>query len=959
MDKHLAMIPFALSSKSVYYWLCCFLTVTIVRPSHTKECRSQLGMEFSKIPDHRITASSSYEVKSVGPQNARIRQEKNGGAWCPKAQISSEVREYLEIDLDEDHLVTWTETQGRWGNGQGQEFTEAFTVEYWRKSIGRWVEYKDSREGRVLPGNVNTYLSVNQELELPFVASRIRFVPFSAHPRTVCMRVEIYGCPWEQSVVNYVAPRADTEFEDVSYDGDLARSLMTGGLGMLTDSLYGADDFLQFDLQFHKPLSKRWVGWSNDSIGNKLDLVFEFNGFRMFKEVKIHSSHIPTRDVKVFSMALIYVSLDGDKWQEWPIKFSTKSEAIKDTAVNITINLKSRVGRYIKICLYFSARWILISEVSFESELVAANITEGLLSQFYTQKETGYELRQSGDTTHARKEVTTGPSPGNSTQTYVGLVTGSLAMTVLLVAGVAVGLALKRGRQKVALLQFKQATLGAPKQQSINMKHLKNGSKTTVGSSSLYGRSGAMLTGGIGIGIGVGGGGIGGGRVGGHVGHESEDSDNSSVYHEPYKRLPSGKNHDYAPTTFLFKKDVSALTTSKSSEYTDFTSVGSFGQDDVKYSSPSMYTLNPPPPPSTRPPPLLQQQSEQLNKSLPANLHNYYAAIDIIKTERKEQHFTPGVFTCMKLPEDKQDECSQTSLYEISRNRLRVIEKLGEGNFGMIHLCETDGIPEYNATSTFHKRQVIVKSLRRGCGEQNKQDVMRETKCLYTVRDPNLARIVGVCSPDEPLCIIQEYCEYGDLPSFLKVQTTESTEAHPTINYGCLLYFATQIASGMKHLEGKGIVHRDLAARNCLVGKNYSLKISDHALYCSQYDSDYYVSDTKSRLPIRWMSWESLLLGKYTSKSDVWSFAVTLWEILMFCSHQPLAELTNEQVVENANHMYLANGKHRYAEPPPSCPREMYEIMAECWKRGDSDRPKFSEIHLFLQRKNLGYIPVI
>lgn len=70
---------------------------------------------------------------------------------------------------------------------------------------------------------------------------------------------------------------------------------------------------------------------------------------------------------QVFSTALIYVSLDGDKWQEWPIKLNTKSEAIKDPAVNITINLKNRVGRYIKICLYFSARWILISEVSFES----------------------------------------------------------------------------------------------------------------------------------------------------------------------------------------------------------------------------------------------------------------------------------------------------------------------------------------------------------------------------------------------------------------------------------------------------------------------------------------------------------------------------------------------------------------------------------------------------------------
>lgn len=44
----------------------------------------------------------------------------------------------------------------------------------------------------------------------------------------------------------------------------------------------------------------------------------------------------------------------------------------------------------------------------FTTELMAANITERLLSQFYMQKETGYELRQSGDTAHTRKEVTTG-----------------------------------------------------------------------------------------------------------------------------------------------------------------------------------------------------------------------------------------------------------------------------------------------------------------------------------------------------------------------------------------------------------------------------------------------------------------------------------------------------------------------------------------------------------------------
>lgn len=63
---------------------------------------------------------------------------------------------------------------------------------------------------------------------------------------------------------------------------------------------------------------------------------------------------------------------------------------------------------------------------------------------------------------------------------------------------------------------------------------------------------------------------------------------------------------------------------------------------------------------------------------------DFSTTIFYFQTERKEQHFTPGKFTCMKLPEDKQDECGQTTLYEMSRNRLRVIEKLGEGNFGMV-----------------------------------------------------------------------------------------------------------------------------------------------------------------------------------------------------------------------------------------------------------------------------------
>lgn len=79
----------------------------------------------------------------------RIRQELNGGAWCPKAQISSEVHEFLEVDLIKNHLITWTETQGRFGNGQGQEYAETYLVEYWRAALGQWVVYKNRRGEKV------------------------------------------------------------------------------------------------------------------------------------------------------------------------------------------------------------------------------------------------------------------------------------------------------------------------------------------------------------------------------------------------------------------------------------------------------------------------------------------------------------------------------------------------------------------------------------------------------------------------------------------------------------------------------------------------------------------------------------------------------------------------------------------------------------------------------------------
>ena len=156
---------------------------------------------------------------------------------------------------------------------------------------------------------------------------------------------------------------------------------------------------------------------------------------------------------------------------------------------------------------------------------------------------------------------------------------------------------------------------------------------------------------------------------------------------------------------------------------------------------------------------------------------------------------------------------------------------------------------------------------------------------------------------------------------------------------------------GLSYLAKINIIHRDLALRNILLSGKRTVKISDFGLAVSS--TGQYWSKTDRPLPYKHSALESLTRSVFSTKTDVWAFGVTLWEMFSLAS-EPHAEISSlgELVVK------LEAGEVMPGPVCPLAPLQLQSVMRSCWAELPADRPTARDITNLVSPLLYSQVPV-
>eukprot|EP00048_Salpingoeca_helianthica_P011831 m.171404 g.171404 ORF g.171404 m.171404 type:complete len:901 (-) comp15285_c2_seq17:199-2901(-) len=242
-------------------------------------------------------------------------------------------------------------------------------------------------------------------------------------------------------------------------------------------------------------------------------------------------------------------------------------------------------------------------------------------------------------------------------------------------------------------------------------------------------------------------------------------------------------------------------------------------------------------------------------------------------------------------------------------------ERIGAGTFGDVF------------AGTWNGQAVAIKTLKPDATQQSRKDFFAEADIMKNLVHEHVPGLVGVVVSKQPEMIVMELLR-GNLQDTLRA--TEFTLEQQ-------LSTATQLAAGMVYIHGRGVLHCDLAVRNVLCGVDGVVKIADFGLARRADSSQCDVSARVFPIPVRWSAPEVWKKRYLTYATDMWSFAVLLYEVFTRGAIPYVTIPTNAAVqakVEDGLRLTC----------PPTCPETLFALLPPCWDTDPTARPSAASL---------------
>ena len=307
--------------------------------------------------------------------------------------------------------------------------------------------------------------------------------------------------------------------------------------------------------------------------------------------------------------------------------------------------------------------------------------------------------------------------------------------------------------------------------------------------------------------------------------------------------------------------------------------------------------------------------------------------------------------------------------WEKSAKLMEPVQNLGAGEFGQVvkmstRLFSNDGSKGFVAvkmltpTPSNNDEQDDDNAATTAAALQS--DFLREVELMKQFRHPNLVQLLGVCTATKPYMMILEFLTGGSLDQWLPANGPLLLK--PTAFK--LIHLLHQVALGMTELGKAGIVHRDLAARNVLIDERLQVKVADYGLSRDvEEDKNYYRIHTERPIPLRWTAPEAVTVLKFTSASDVFSFAVFAFEVFTFGGFPFAATaddmrylelltgtLGGKKVVTAVEPLHrpllvqISKVLAKYRVPSGAPPPLISTLLQDCLQREPERRPTFADL---------------